>query len=251
MVIVAGYGSELYDNCDQARLGRIREVGCQMSGNVTSKVSSIDLDLKKRPLQKRAQVTYDKLLSVAALLLEAEGVERISTNMIAERANVTVPALYRYFPNKYALLRALADKLSESQLALVHKWSAKMRVYSPAQAAESIHQLIAQLVDTTAQQPGSLAVMRASSAVPILRERRLIANRDLTHTIATLVTPILPDVCQDKIWTKVRVSIEFGYTAIELALEEELSQRDNIMSEAATSLIGFWAIHFHDKQNES
>ncbi|MBL1234013.1 MAG: TetR/AcrR family transcriptional regulator [Rhodobiaceae bacterium] len=222
-----------------------------MSGNVISKVGSIDLDLKKRPLQKRAQVTYDKLLNVAALLLEAEGVERISTNMIAERANVTVPALYRYFPYKYALLRALADKLSESQLALVHKWAAELSVYSSVQAAESIHQLIAQLVDVTAQQPGSLAVMRASSAVPILRERRLTANRDLTNIISTLVAPVLPNVCPDKIWTKVRVSIEFGYTAIELALEEEISQRDDIMSEAASGLIAFWAVHFLEQTNEN
>lgn len=215
-----------------------------MSGNVTSKAGAIDLDLKKRPLQKRAQITYDKLLNVAALILEAEGIERISTNMIAERANVTVPALYRYFPNKYALLRALADKLSECQLALVHKWAANLTIYSQAQATEGIHQLIADLVDITAQQPGSLAVMRASSAVPILRERRLLANRELTNIISTLVAPILPNICPDKIWTKVRVSVEFGYTAIELALEEDLSQRDGIMSEAASSLIAFWATHF-------
>lgn len=211
-----------------------------MSANVTSKAGSIDLDLKKRPLQKRAQVTYDKLLNVAALLLEDEGVERISTNMIAERANVTVPALYRYFPNKYALLRALADKLSETQLTIVHSWIAELVLDQSLELAKEVHSLMAQLVTMTAQQPGSLAVMRASSAVPILRERRLIAHRDLTNTISTLLKPILPNACPDKIWTKSRISIEFGYTAIELALEEELSHRDEIVSEAANSLVAIW-----------
>lgn len=211
-----------------------------MSGNVTSKAGSIDLDLKKRPLQKRAQVTYDRLLNVAALLLEDEGVERISTNMIAERANVTVPALYRYFPNKYALLRALADKLSETQLKIVHSWIAEVVPGQSFELAKDVHSLMTQLVIQTGQQPGSLAVMRASSAVPILRERRLVAHRDLTNIISTLLKPILPNLCPDKIWTKSRISIEFGYTAVELALEEELTHREAIVSEAANSLVAIW-----------
>lgn len=212
-----------------------------MSANVTSKAGSIDLDLKKRPLQKRAQATYDKLLTVAAMLLEAEGVERISTNMIADRANVTVPALYRYFPNKYALLRALADKLSEVQLKTVHDWSQSLPNGQPPQLAGGVRSLMEQLVTLTARLPGSLAVMRASSAVPILRERRLIANRELTEIITKVLIPIIPNVSQDKIWTKVRISVEIGYTTIELALEEELSHRNEIVNEAASSIISFWA----------
>lgn len=214
-----------------------------MSTNVTSKAGSIDLDLKKRPLQKRAQVTYDKLLNVAALLLEAEGVERISTNMIAERANVTVPALYRYFPNKYALLRALADKLSESQLKTVHHWIGSLNHTPLSQLTEGVHTLMTQLVAITAQQPGSLAVMRASSAVPILRERRLIANRDLTKNICELITPLTRDISPEKIWTKVRMSVEIGYTAVELALEEEVMHREAIIDEAANSLVAIWTGH--------
>lgn len=212
-----------------------------MGENVTSKAGSIDLNLKKRPLQKRAQITYDKLLNVAALLLEAEGVERISTNMIAEHANVTVPALYRYFPNKYALLRALADKLSESQLVTVHKWIASLNHSHLSHLIDGVHNLMSHLVAITAEQPGSLAVMRASSAVPILRERRLIANRNLTNLICEWMAPKAPHISTEKIWTKVRMSVEIGYTAIELALEEEIIHRESITDEAASNLIAIWA----------
>ena len=134
----------------------------------------------------------------------------------------------------------MADKLSETQLTIVHSWIGELKPGQPPELAEDMHRLMKQLVNLTAQQPGSLAVMRASSAVPILRERRLIANRDLTNIISTLLESIFPNVCSDKIWTKSRISIEFGYTAIELALEEELSHRDKIVSEAAHSLVAIW-----------
>ena len=43
-------------------------------------------------------------------MLEEVGFERLSTNMICKRAGLTPPALYRYFPNKYAVLKELGER---------------------------------------------------------------------------------------------------------------------------------------------
>ena len=61
---------------------------------------SVELLEKNKPQQARAKRTYEAILASAAKLLVEVGVERISTNLIAEDAGITVPALYRYFPNK-------------------------------------------------------------------------------------------------------------------------------------------------------
>ena len=53
--------------------------------------------MKPGPKQRRAQETYERLLDVAGALLGEVGIERVSTNLIAARAGVTPPALYRYF----------------------------------------------------------------------------------------------------------------------------------------------------------
>ena len=66
-----------------------------------------DLRPKALPRQGRAQETYERLLGVAADLLGEVGIERLSTNLICDRAGLTPPAFYRYFPNKYALLHAM------------------------------------------------------------------------------------------------------------------------------------------------
>ncbi|WP_445380862.1 TetR/AcrR family transcriptional regulator, partial [Pseudomonas syringae] len=50
------------------------------------------------------------------------GIERLSTNLVCERAGLTPPALYRYFPNKYALLTVLGERLLEKQNERIDHW---------------------------------------------------------------------------------------------------------------------------------
>ncbi|MEM9054377.1 MAG: helix-turn-helix domain-containing protein, partial [Pseudomonadota bacterium] len=74
------------------------------------------------PNQSRSQKTLELILAAASDLLEDVGFERLSTNLICKQAGLTPPALYRYFPNKYAVLKALGERLMERQNALVGDW---------------------------------------------------------------------------------------------------------------------------------
>ncbi|MEW6016705.1 MAG: TetR/AcrR family transcriptional regulator [Pseudomonadota bacterium] len=68
--------------------------------------------LRKPPVQDRARVTVDIVLEAAAQLLQRHGEAGFNTNAVAERAGVSIGALYRYFPDKQALMLALADRES-------------------------------------------------------------------------------------------------------------------------------------------
>ena len=74
------------------------------------------------PAQSRSRVTFERILSTAAELLGDVGIERLSTNLVCRRAGMTPPALYRYFPNKYAILSELARRLLEAQAVAVLAW---------------------------------------------------------------------------------------------------------------------------------
>jgi AcrR family transcriptional regulator len=65
-------------------------------------------NMRKIPRQSRARDTVDVVLEAAAQVLEASGEAGFNTNAVAERAGVSIGALYRYFPDKAAILRALA-----------------------------------------------------------------------------------------------------------------------------------------------
>jgi len=76
-------------------------------------------NMRKIPRQHRAQASVDVVLEAAAQLLEASGEANFNTNAVAERAGVSIGTLYRYFPDKQAILRALAERERQAHLAVV------------------------------------------------------------------------------------------------------------------------------------
>ncbi len=64
---------------------------------------------RKRPVQSRSRQTVATILQAAAQILVQRGYDRTTTNAVAERAGVSIGSLYEYFPNKEALVAALAE----------------------------------------------------------------------------------------------------------------------------------------------
>ncbi len=65
---------------------------------------------RKAPQQRRSQQTVAAILEATARILVEQGYEPLNTNRVAELAGVSVGSLYQYFPNKQALVLALAEK---------------------------------------------------------------------------------------------------------------------------------------------
>lgn len=72
---------------------------------------SSPLQLRRAPAQARARQTFEQLLTTTAELLEEVGFEAFNTNLLARRSGIGTRAIYRYFPNKHALLSELARRM--------------------------------------------------------------------------------------------------------------------------------------------
>lgn len=63
------------------------------------------------PRQERARAAVNRILRATGELLDDGGFDALTTTAVAERADVNIATLYRYFPDKYALIEALAASL--------------------------------------------------------------------------------------------------------------------------------------------
>lgn len=70
---------------------------------------------RKTPSQARSKATVDTILDAAAQVFEVWGYAGGTTNRIAERAGVSIGSVYEYFPNKDAVVVALADRELERE----------------------------------------------------------------------------------------------------------------------------------------
>lgn len=69
-----------------------------------------ELHPRRKPAQDRAKQTVDLVLQAAASEIEREGLDKLTTKRIAAAAGLSVGALYEYFPNKEAVVYALANQ---------------------------------------------------------------------------------------------------------------------------------------------
>jgi AcrR family transcriptional regulator len=74
------------------------------------------LSPRKAPRQARAQATHDAIMEAAAHIISDGGLAAFNTNVVAERAGVSIGSLYQYFPNKDALMVALIERSQREKL---------------------------------------------------------------------------------------------------------------------------------------
>lgn len=69
---------------------------------------AITSKLRNEPVQARSTARLTRLLDAAAEVIDAIGFERLTTAMVAERAGASIGTVYRYFPDRIAVLQSLS-----------------------------------------------------------------------------------------------------------------------------------------------
>lgn len=69
---------------------------------------AITATLRNEPVQARSTARLTRLLDAAAEVIDEIGFERLTTAMVAERAGASIGTVYRYFPDRIAVLQSLS-----------------------------------------------------------------------------------------------------------------------------------------------
>jgi AcrR family transcriptional regulator len=108
-----------------------------------------DQTLRNKPKQARSLKRFNHILDTAAALFEAQGYDAVTTNHIAAEADVSIGSLYRFFPNKEAILEALIDRYREDMQAVF-----PADVAPPRPIAEVLDEMFANLMRFEATHTG-------------------------------------------------------------------------------------------------
>jgi AcrR family transcriptional regulator len=202
---------------------------------------AVELLEKNKPRQERAKRTYERILTSAAELLVEVGVERISTNLIAERAGITVPALYRYFPNKYAVLHALGAVVMDRQNAVFQSWfESHAPVENPEALLDDVYQLLKMTYDVTREQVGGAEIIQALRAVAPLQDLRLTSHRLVATQFAEILSELIDRPLDEVLLMQARLTVDTGYAIVEMALEDDSLSTENTLRQGAHMVGLYW-----------
>lgn len=180
------------------------------------------LEAKLLPTQARAHDTYEIVLATAGEMLRDIGFEQLTTNAICQRAGLTPPALYRYFPNKYAILKVLGDRLMDEQDRAVIGWIDGGGLDGPtveARLAKSVA-MQREVVEITRHFPGGAAIGRALRAVPMLQRLRFQSRDMVADRFFDRLRARYPNTPEPRLRVAMRMMVELSYAAGEMVVEE-------------------------------
>ncbi|MGA0599360.1 TetR/AcrR family transcriptional regulator [Caulobacter sp. KR2-114] len=198
-----------------------------------------ELNRRARPQQARSQATVERVLLVSAELLEEVGVNGFNTNLLARRVGVGVRAIYRYFPNKWAILVALAEGFGE----LERTWVGDLKHPSGADLQASIDRAIDGYYEGAKRRPGYAALRAAAQASPELRLVDERSNRALQEDLAAGLRDFGVKLDDRQLRTLCLVIIETANRLLDLALQAEPEEAARIVTELKRMLLAFLQLY--------
>jgi AcrR family transcriptional regulator len=87
--------------------------------SVTDAHTAGQVSLRNEPVQARSTARLAALMDAAAAVVDEIGYERLTTAMVAERAGASIGTVYRYFPDRIAVLQALGARNLERAMARI------------------------------------------------------------------------------------------------------------------------------------
>jgi AcrR family transcriptional regulator len=123
-----------------------------------------DLEMRREPRQQRTLAIIEKIEQTTLALLKEGGITQLNTNAIAERSGIDIKSLYRFFPNKEAIV-----------YRLVHQWLEEIRrqekaIYERELGLIETWNALDDMIDAVEQQfSGYGALWQAMDAIPALQ----------------------------------------------------------------------------------
>jgi AcrR family transcriptional regulator len=94
------------------------------------------ISTRRQPSQQRSRERHERILAAAKSLIADKGSDRVKMSEVAALAEMSIGALYQYFPDKAAIVRTLAAGYSvesraciEQGLAAAHDIDSLQRAY--------------------------------------------------------------------------------------------------------------------------
>jgi AcrR family transcriptional regulator len=167
--------------------------------------------IRVEPVQARSAARVNALLDAASDAVHELGYEQLTTAMVAERAGASIGTVYRYFPDRIAVLQAVASRnLERASRALV----AALASRNPSTVVESLDCAVDALVDVFRQERGFRS-LRVGDCLDI---RPITSGRGGNAELAQIVRDDLHERLGIRLDSEGRLSIETAIDVVDALL---------------------------------
>lgn len=197
-------------------------------------MTNANLEPRTQPRQARSRATVERILLASGELLEEVGVDGFNTNLLANRTGLAVRAIYRYFPNKWAILVALAERMRE----LERLWVGTLEDYLELPDWKAgFGMAIDRYVEAARVQPAYAALRAASQASPELRSLEAQGSREFQEALAQSLRGVGVSLDEGRLRAVCLVIIESAGRVLDIAVRSPSDEAELLLGELKRMLL--------------
>lgn len=200
--------------------------------------------LRRKPRQARSQERVDRILAEAEALFTTEGYEKTTTNAIAAQANVPIGSLYQFFPDKAAILQAIATQYTGRL-----QQHLKILLDTEEVTGLPLPEFVERLIDATDQffteNPGYHAIfMEAQGMRPELNEIDRAVDMALIEELSTAFAKRNPSLTQEDCEVAGFVAIKVIGNLLWLSIDQDQICRQRLVLETKKLALSYLQNYF-------
>ena len=151
---------------------------------------------RSTPQQTRSQERVGLILDTAADLFAEVGYEATTTNAIADRAGISIGSLYRYFPDKDAILKALSERYYEQVRQMFDRVFVEDMKYLPPEII--LDRLVDPFIEMYTRYPAYAHILLGSDVSPDIAAASCGMETELIQHTADFFRLIAPDLTEER-----------------------------------------------------
>lgn len=167
------------------------------------------------PTQRRARERVDRILSVASDLIAERGSDRMTMSDVADNAGVSIGSLYQYFPDKSAIVRALAQRSNEASRQCIEQ--ALQSVHGRESLRAAFVGLVDQYYEICLSEPVMRDIWSATQVDRELQQIELAESRTCGNLLADALKRVRPAADRKQLETSAFLIWHLGEAAVRLA----------------------------------
>jgi AcrR family transcriptional regulator len=192
---------------------------------------------RRRPVQGRSQETVRRILEAASRLAATIPIDEITTSRIAEAAGLTIGAVYRFFPDRDAVLEAiLVGCVERFRDVLV----AHIEETDPASREALVDGLIDVYVRFMAQEPGLHALAAAGYVTVNSVAEDHAAALELARAMRRHLVTRLGYADTEDLWLRIVVCVEAAGHLLEFAFRQHEFERNRVVAEVKAMIARYF-----------
>jgi AcrR family transcriptional regulator len=160
----------------------------------------------RAPRQSRAKATVSRIQAAARQILVESGAAGLNTNLIADRAGVNIATLYRYYPDKYAILLHLFEEFETERRQYVLGRIGELAAGGPWRPW--VRSVIEHLAKLREEDPSGVALRRAMASSPELLEVDRRSSEQIAGTLGEAFTQAFPHIGADTVYAVSHLTVD-------------------------------------------